>query len=409
MTSDLRRFVNPKFIRTVPLEPMEMLLRRHTAVEADFDLAVFREHPDVTRDALGAYFETQDRVAEGLIADLHRIAALGTRQGLRYLLEAARRRGVLLIDHEVHPERGEPKHLALIAFLDHQEVFDDASARLAFFSGPTLAEFIGAERGLPAVEDAASLEAFRREITELLKPELHGNESWVRPFHEDGEFGLMVEHGTPIVATVQVEEGERRPLCYRPLGSTFVAYCADEGRLKMRRVPKSLQIKAADAFATHILKRGGFFSGRQARDLYSLERIERGWPAFRFGHEYDPSIIGVRVIEACAESVSPDILGSSVPNGWSILAQDDNGCALEKLHLMCPDICFRTEAWRLAHVKALVEIRTGGRKSKVTVMIRPNHEATFRRELFEGTIMELLRHNGLCREQRSDRTAIAAE
>lgn len=130
MASDLKKFVNPKFIRTVDVHLIEGLFRRHFS-EAGLPVA-FDQDPADVRAALTTYFKAPVTAwSEGLIADLHRVADLGTGEGLRVILDEARRQGVVLYP-EPEPDADAPvkhdaKHVALHAYLNNHSVFEAAA------------------------------------------------------------------------------------------------------------------------------------------------------------------------------------------------------------------------------------------------------------------------------------------
>ena len=94
-------------------------------------MAVFDADPATVRPALYDFFSgPEENHPDGLVADLHRIAELGNANGLRLLMEQARRRGVGILDEddETRDEgREDPKHIALRMFLDERELFDAAA------------------------------------------------------------------------------------------------------------------------------------------------------------------------------------------------------------------------------------------------------------------------------------------
>jgi hypothetical protein len=82
-------------------------------------IGAFHASPTV-RAALAAHFEgTVAGWNAGMVADLHRVAELGTSEGMQLILNEARRRGVVLYpepdpaDAEAAPIRHDPKHVAL--------------------------------------------------------------------------------------------------------------------------------------------------------------------------------------------------------------------------------------------------------------------------------------------------------
>ena len=90
MAKDLKKFVNPKFLRTVDLTLLRRLLERHAATLKGLDLGSFGANPDETKRYMQDFFAgPEENYPEGLVADLHRIAELGNANGLQLLLEQA--------------------------------------------------------------------------------------------------------------------------------------------------------------------------------------------------------------------------------------------------------------------------------------------------------------------------------
>jgi hypothetical protein len=131
----LKKFVNPKFVRTCDLKLMRRLLARHATQLKGFEPATLDGDPEAAREALRRFLEgSENNYPSGLKADLHLIEALGNRHGMRLLIERAKAEGVDLEprasigkkkpDNKWTPD---PKYLAILCFLDHRSVFDAAS------------------------------------------------------------------------------------------------------------------------------------------------------------------------------------------------------------------------------------------------------------------------------------------
>jgi hypothetical protein len=126
MGSDLKKFVNPKFLKTIDLSLIKVLFARHYEpkdVPIDFD-----DEDSAVRSALAKHFEAALTAwNEGMVADLHRVADLGSNEGMQIILNEARRQGVVLYpdpepdETESAPARHDPKHVALHTLPASQE------------------------------------------------------------------------------------------------------------------------------------------------------------------------------------------------------------------------------------------------------------------------------------------------
>ena len=97
MAKNLKKFVNPKFTRTVDLGLLGRLFERHGDALNGLDLGVFRGEAaqDEARSAVQDFFAgPEENYPEGLVADLHRIAEIGNAAGLDIILQQAARLGI---------------------------------------------------------------------------------------------------------------------------------------------------------------------------------------------------------------------------------------------------------------------------------------------------------------------------
>jgi hypothetical protein len=411
MAKNLRKFVNPSFTRTVPLEPMRRLLERHRDQLTGFDFGVFNGEPPQAREAIAEFFEgPESSYPEGLVADLHRIADLGNEAGLVTLLERARRDNVVLVDGaRARPEQQAPKHVALVAFLDHPKVFDAASDMLAF-RYTSFAEYDGVEEGVQAQLDESTRAEFEAAAKSIFEEDLRGCYCRVGWYDDDDDVHLVVTYGKPYATTPVIDGGVLDVVCYRAAAHAALCYSAADGRLKIHGVPKARRTVLAEIFARCILGHPGFFTAPHAQKLYSLAVIERDWPEFRFTHAFDPSIRRVEIVEAQVDRVSQDLFGNFDHVEWSLVARDRCEGAVARLQAACPALEFQSGAWRLSHIVMRLSIEVGAQKlAKVIVKVKPTAQAIFKRERFEKQVMDLLRRNGFCCERDANRAALAAE
>ena len=330
MGSDLKKFVNPKFLKTIDPALMRVLFVRHFG-EDELPVA-FEGEASTIRAALAAHFEgTVAGWNAGMVADLHRVAELGTSEGMQLILNEARRRGVVLYpepdpdDAESAPIRHDPKHVALHTYLLHHRVF----------------------------EAAADFHALRAVKYAVLR--------------------------------------------YSPV----------EGRLFVGGVVKAQQGEIAELFARHVLRRPGFFSGRDARDLYTLDPISDAGPDFAFQHRYDESIKEVRIVAAAADLFERDEEDQRWRHVRSWESKDASGGALT--HFRGSEVRFG-RGWRLGEITFRVAFETGAKRpAQVTVRLKPPGTLAFRRTRFEKAIHTLVQRNGLEKDRDAGMVVDAAE
>lgn len=326
MSSNLKTFVNPSFLKTVDLDRMARLLQRHAANLRGLDPDSLHQAPETARPVLQAFFAgPEDHYPEGLTADLHRIADLGNEHGLRILLEQAERMGVRLIppaEIEAEGHRLNPKHVALRTFLDHPRVFDAASDIALLSSHVALSEFAGAEEGIAASVEEAAFFAFRIEAEQLFAADLMGRYCRVGHDGDEDELNIVVTHGAPITTTPVVRDDGESVISFRAAEHAVLAYDAAGGRLKVGGVARKLRQRLAEIFAETLLGRPDFFAGADSQNLYTLRPGEEGGFGFTLDRRFDPGIRDLRIVEIQVDKAEPDTGPDPVEGPWSLVVRD---------------------------------------------------------------------------------------
>ena len=409
MPKNLKKFVNPSFVQTVDLALMGQLLRRHRDGIRGFDLSAVDGEEKHARQALLAFFAgPEENYSEGLIADLHRIAELGDRNGLEILLRRADAAGVVLIPADETEGEGlhlNPKHVALRAFLEHPRVFDAASDILALAARQSLGEFAGLEEGIEAELTDASRTPFEKAMAKLLKADLMGSYCRIGWYGDEDEVNVVMTHGTIVTTTQVIKDGAEQVISFRGADHTVLGYQAETGRLKIGGAAKAQRAPIAGVFARTMLARPDFFAGADSQRLYTLEPIEKQGLAFTLDHAFDPGIRRAAIVEVQIEKTE----SGEGAGPWTLTVRD-RWNALARMAQLTTFIGFGGDRYRISHIVIALGFDIGAsRLARLTVKLKPPGSAVFRRQRFEGRVLDLLRRNGLCRERGSAASAAAAE
>jgi len=412
LPSDLQKFINPKFLRTIDLDLVRELFARH--YEADEIPVAFEGEPAAIRQALTEYFEAPvTEWSEGVVADLHRVAEVGTGEGLQLILNEARRQNVVLYPDEEAgngedaPARHDAKHVALHTYLHHHRVFEAAADFQALRAPSAMAEFRGPRRHVDAdlTEDTKS--AFRTAVMKLLAQDLQGEYCRVGQYEEEGEINLVVSHGAPVTTTPVVAGDREEIITLRAVKYAAVRYSPAEGLLRIGGVAKARQADMAEAFAEHILAQPGFFSGTDARDLYTLDPISETGSDFAFDHAFDERILEVRIVAAAADLFERDEEDGTWRYVRSWVSRDASGAALQ--HFRGSEVRFG-RGWRLGEITFRVFFKTDKKRpAQVTARLKPPGTLAFRRTRFEKAVHALVARNGLEKDRDAGMVVDTAE
>lgn len=413
MSRNLKKFVNPSFVRTVDLLLMGRLLQRHRDEIRGFAVSVLDGDEKDARQALLDFFAgPEENYPKGLIADLHRIAELGTQNGMPILLARAKASGVELIppaETDGDALHLNPKHLALRAFLDFPRVFNAASDILALEARQALGEFAGAEEGIAADLTEATKAAFQTAMAKLLKADLMGSYCRVGWYGDEDEINVVVTHGTIVTTTEVISDGREEVISYRGAQHSVLSYQAATGRLKVGGVPKAQRLDVAAVFAGTMLDHSEFFAGADSGKLYTLDPIEKKGFGFTLDTRFDPGIKRAAIVEVQAEKIARTNDAPDSQASWTVVVRD-RWNALARMGQVTRSVTFEEDSYRLGYIIIDVGIDSGAKRpARVTVKLKPPSVLMFKRHRFEGRILELLRRNGFCLERKSPASAVAAQ
>jgi hypothetical protein len=410
MHDDYQRFANLRFLRTVDADLLRRFFERHAIAADILDLSLLAIDPDKGRDAISAYLlrTPKDQCPESLAADLHRIDRLGRPVGLDALLQEARRRGVELVPPEAISKTS-ARNLALRAFMNHPEVFEDAENGLAFLEPQSVMEFVAPEEGIPANLSEDRLRALEAHARAIFQADLRGEFCEALTYHDGDEVRISIRHGAALTIAEVLEGSRKRIRSFREIDNAVLAYSAIDGRMKVWGCSKSCRTALAKAFAEVVLGRPGLFSAASSRHLYTLSAVERAGAAFQFRYGHDPGIARVQIYEAQANRVVLTKNGREKVIR-SLIARESDGNALQALHESRPEITYQSGGWRLGHLILKITLATiAKRPTVITVKIKPPEILSFPRQQHERRVMKLLAMNEILCERESPSPALAAE
>ncbi|NOX41048.1 MAG: hypothetical protein GXP05_11180 [Alphaproteobacteria bacterium] len=413
MPASLKKFVNPKFIRTVDLALIRTLLQRHDGALKGFDLATLDGDEARARERLHAYLlGATEQFPEGLIADLHQIADLGCKAGLELILTHARRLGVQILE-PAEPDQGDapkahdPKHVALRVFLFHRAVFDAAYDFQVLKTKTSLIEFAGLSEGVAAKTDISDIERFREAVSVFFEADMRGRYCRLACYEDGRDINIVIAHGAVVSSLPVIEANAERVISMRAVTHAVLRYEKDSGMLRLGGISRTRAPDMADMFAGHLLDLPGFFAGPDARHLYSLDAVEQAGPGFAMTHAHDPAIEAVLITTATAELWEWDASSGGRKRVRTRSEKSSSGNVLANLFDVPTPL---GGAWRLCEVGFEVVFKsTGKRRDSVSVTLRPPAILRFRRSSHEDRIITLLQRNGLVHDRDDLRVIAAAE
>jgi len=412
MAIGVRKFVNREFSRTVDLE----LLRRFLTPYLDcigFDWNSMPDDDKAKREAIFELFRNADgSFPSSLQFALFNIATLSSDTGANVLLAQADEAGVeLVLTSEVECEQDglhlNPRHLALVTYLDHRRIFDRALDVAAFFSHSAPLELNGDREGVESLHEVeANRTAFSDAVSGYFAKRYQGRYCDVRWFTEGESIRILVLHGSkPSIKNVE-ENGAENTLKFREITQDTIRYNSATGNISVGAKVAPDAKKLVKLFACHLLDDEDFFENEGADNLYTLTPINRRGKDFRFNFEWDENVTDVRIREIQVDEGQHMVNGRVRYSPWAMTVRDSRN-ALRRLNELGDGIDFAD--LRINYIKLEFWLDIGGKDSRVTVKVKPSGLASMRDHSHERLIMEHLERNGIRRGFTSQSASAAAE
>ena len=400
--------MNSRFVKTIDLEMLRRLFER----QPSHDAGQFIGTPDVVRGRLADLFTgPESQLSEGLVIDLHRISELGSERGMTLLQARADYQGIRIVPNDQdYTSIIDPKHFAMLAFLDYPTVFDSASDLLVLEARSSVTEYVGEEEGIDATLNDGTRKVFEASAGALFSRDERSSYCKLKWYDDGGDINIVAIHGAPSTLQSVIDGQAENVITYRAAEQSVVSYHPPTGRLKVSGVSPARRAALANMFAETMLGRRGFFAGPNGQRLYTLSPVEEQGYLFRIDHAFDPEITRVQVVEVQVDRITTSSAGD-VQVQHSALIRDTRNNALLSLRDLVPHgMHFGPNHYRIGHMVFRVQFRpASGRQATATVKVKPPSQAVFKRHRFEGRIMELLRRNGFCHDRNASDLAAAAE
>lgn len=411
MKKSIKKFVSREFVKTVDLELLKRLIDKFDAAEK-LKWADLPEEDRERREEIYEIFRGADETFPRKLLDaLHRIMMLSNPTGARLLHERAEAAGIKLIpDEELKDENDgrhlTPRHIALRAFLDHQEIFDQTRKVAAFFFGSKILEFHGTA-GTPSRHDSAGArEAFQNAASAYFSERYQGRYCRVSWYDEGEEVRIMVAHGNNATMANVEEDGEEQTRAWREIAEDSIRYHAPSGWAGVMAKTLGDQRQLAALFAEHMLGDADFFKKRENEQLYTLQPVRDQGANFRLRYDWDERVQDVKVQQIVVDDGEYVLNGRRHHSPWTLTCKDNHD-AIAQLLEMAPDLDLSEV--RVVSIRMVFQFVINEDSFPVTVRINPPHTATISDRTLEDAIMELLTRNGIRLPRQADTAAIAAE
>lgn len=409
MARNVTRFASRSFMRTVELNLIERLIQPYQA-QLKIDCSELPADRDRRADAYFDLFHTAARdFPIQLIEALHSILRLSNANGMRVLVDEAEHGGIHLLPSGTLLSSGKappvtPRHLALLAYLDHRDLFDRALDLQAFLLPRAPLQVIGIDEKVTVEDDPEAQEAFRQAVSEYFRSRYQGEYCNVRFYPEADEFNVLVEHGMNLESILAEEHGSDQVLTFHEIRQDTLSYDPVAGRLKVNAETERDKIALKNCFARHLLRRPKFFDHESSQHLYTLEPVTRAGSRFTLNISRDQDLIDWAIVEIAVDLERPQ--GTArLRRMRSTVIVCNSVNAIAELAEIAPGLDL--SAARISYLKLQLTYLLFGKKRRVVVTIKPPGVLRAPQGMLEPRILEVLRSNGLCLSRQP--AAVVAE
>jgi len=354
-----------------------------------------------------AFFDIFYRADESTIElhdALYSIMRLDNPNGMGLLLDLAATEGIQLrmpVYAEVggNPSPATPRHIALKAYLDHRQIFDDARDMLAFILPRAPLELQGLEENVrPVPQNDPSRDDFRKAASAYFQSRYRGDFCRVRWFDEDEDLDVLIEHGKHLQTILRERMGEEEPitepLTFHEIRSSTIRYDIKTGFAKITGEEDRDKQKLKELFAIHVLKRPDFFDHADSDNLYTLSPVIEAGPNFRLERGPDEALRrwAIREIQF-DEGERWQGHRKRRPRWGQTIWHVSNAVA----HLGESMRDLDWEAVRFTYMKIWLEFLLDGRKRPALVTVKPPRILRGPQGKLEPRVLTFLQHNGISR------------
>ena len=412
MAPRVRKFVDRSFARTVDLTLLHRLLEPYLD-RIGFDWVSLPDDEKAKREAVFQLFQNADATfPPELQFALFNISTLSTESGARLIQDIASELGVDVLagakqDQGAESENLTPRFIALLAWLDHTQMFNRALSASAFWLFPNKFERDADRDGLePRHHDGNALAEFKQEVSRHFFSRYNGRYCDVRWHNENDSVNAIILHGTKSDTKNVEKDGAEDTIKFREIVQSTIEFDRARSSIAVGSKSTTDSKRLVKLFAAHLLGDATLFDASEKEELYTLEPMRRAGPSFRFRRKPEDDItkVVVREIRIDESARRPDGRLSRSP--WMLTIRDSEN-AIRRLLDIAPKV-------DLAHVRLLqakidVFIDINGHDAVVPVTIKPPRNLSIRDHSHERIILDMLELNDIRKARRPGQAAAAAE
>jgi hypothetical protein len=383
---NVQRFLNEKFINAMDVELMAEFLQRHPGVFGEVALTLRPENVYKERaQILMVLTSLNSPGAEVALEELHRIATIAKDPAFGALRKRAETHGIDIVPRDARLSSLDMRCITMRAFLRHPNLFGEAEDWWALERHTAVAEYLATD-GFEVFTDEQSRKQFEEAAAELYDERYREPYCRARWYEADGKVHVVITHGVLPVTTLRIDAGHEECLTFREAKQDILIFDPEDGRLQVGARGLEEKIRLRDLFAEMILGDAYLFHAREARHLYTLDRVWREGRKFR--------LVAPSIDIADQRITDIEVRDGDNDKGWRVRVHDPEDAIRRYFETTHEEDFGGAE---IIGLTVRLGIFVNGKLRRKTVRIKPPSTASFARSTGESIVLRFLQVNGFCR------------